>query len=203
MDRQSKINEFVIALEGLSSSVNGIAFKVSKPHLDNLENLILQYIDEKYPAIVITKEVLKPEIETVYQEKHLNLKKSIDKNIGLMKYNVEDPNVEVDIDKVIKEEIEKYKMMFMSVQAGTNISYLGLVDKCTENVMRLLIRKNNSISFAKHTEEVRNYISKLISDCYLSVMIALSDKLLDDGIIPIEEDFKMDNDKSKIKTEEF
>ena len=180
-----------------------MAFKVSKPHLDNLENLILQYIDEKYPAIVITKEVLKPEIETVYQEKHLNLKKSIDKNIGLMKYNVEDPNVEVDINKVIKEEIEKYKMMFMSVQAGTNISYLGLVDKCTENVMRLLIRKNNSISFAKHTEEVRNYISKLISDCYLSVMIALSDKLLDDGIIPIEEDFKMDNGKSKIKTEEF
>ena len=93
--------------------------------------------------------------------------------------------------------------MFMSIQAGTNISYLGLVDKCTENVMRLLIRKNNSISFAKNTGEVRDYISKLISDCYLSVMIALSDRLLDEGIIPIEEDFKIDNGKSKIKTEEF
>lgn len=201
MDRQSKINEFVMALEGFSSSINGIAFEASKPFLDSLENSILEYVNEKYPAIVVTKEELKPEIETVYQEKHLNLKKTIDKNIGLMKYNIEDPSV--DIDKIIKEEIEKYKMMFMSVQAGTNISYLGLVDKCTENVMRLLIRKNNSISFAKRTEEVREYISKLVSDCYLSVMIALSDNLLDDGIIPIEEDFKIDNGKSKIKAEEF
>lgn len=202
MDRQSKINEFVIALEGLSTSVNSITFKASKPFLDSLENSILQYVKENYPAIIITKEKLEPEIETVYQEKHLNLKKSIDKNIGLMKYNMEDPNI-VDIDKIIKEEIEKYKTMFMSVHAGTNISYLGLVDKCTENVMRLLIRKNNSISFAKHTEEVRNYIFKLVSDCYLSVMIAISDKLLDNGILPIEDDFKVDHGKSKIKTEDF
>ena len=201
MDRQSKINEFVTALEGLSSSINGMAFESSSPFLDSLENSILHYINEEYPAIVVTKEELKPEIETVYQEKHLNLKKIIDKNIGLLKYNLEDPNV--DIYKIIKEEIEKYKLMFMSVQAGTNISYLGLVDKCTENVMRLLIRKNNSISFAKRTEDVRNYISKLVSDCYLSVMVVLSDKLLDDGILPIEEDFKIDNGKSKIKTEEF
>lgn len=202
MDRQSKINEFVIALESFSNSINGITFKASEPFLDSLENSILQYIDENYPAIIITKEELKPEIETVYQEKHLNLKKSIDKNIGLMKYNMEDPNV-VDIDKIMKEEMEKYKTMFMSVQAGTNISYLGLVDKCTENVMRLLIRKNNSISFAKHTAEVRNYISKLISDCYLRVMVAVSDQLLDDGILPIEEDFNVENGKSKIKTEDF
>ena len=197
MDRQSKINEFVIALEGLSASVNGITFKASKPFLDSLENSILQYVKENYPAIIITKDELKPEIETVYQEKHLNLKTSIDKNIGMLKYNMEDPNI-VDIDKIIKEEIDKYKTMFMSVQAGTNISYLGLVDKCTENVMRLLIRKNNSISFAKHTEEVRNYIFKLVSDCYLSVMIAISDKLL-----AIEEDFRTINGKSKVKTEEF
>ena len=202
MDRQNRINEFVMALEGLSSSVNDITFKESKPFLDSLENSVLQYVKENYPAIIITKEELKPEIETVFQEKHLNLKKTIDKNIGLMKYNIEDPNI-VDIDKIIKEEIEKYKTMFMSVHAGTNISYLGLVGKCTENVMRLLIRKNNSISFAKHTEDVRDYISKLVSDCYRSVMIAISDKLLDDGIIPIESDFNIDNGKSKIKKEDF
>jgi len=203
MDRQSKINEFIIAVEGLSNSVNDITFKASELFLDGLENSILQYIRDNYPAIIITKDELKSEIESVYQEKHLNLKKTIDKNIGLMKYNIEDPSGNVDIDKIIKEEIEKYKKMFMSVQAGTNISYLGLVDKCTENVMRLLIRKNNSISFAKHTGDVRNYISKLVSDCYLSVMMAVSDKLLDDGIIPIEEDFKVDNGKSKIKAEDF
>lgn len=202
MDRQNKINEFVMALEGLSSSVNGITFKASKPFLDELENSILLYIKENYPAIKITKEKLKPGIENVFQEKHLNLKKSIDKNIGMLKYNMEDPNI-VDIDRIINEEIEKYKTMFMSVHAGTNISYLGLVDKCTENVMSLLIRKNNSISFAKHTGEVRDYISKLVSDCYLSVMIAISDKLLDDGILPIEDDFKIYNGKSKIKTEDF
>lgn len=203
MDKQNKINEFVMTLEELSSSINSIAFKISKPYLDRLENSILQYVKENYPTIVVTTNELQSAIDKVYQEKHLNLKKTIDKNIGLMKYNMEDPNIDVDIDKIINEEIEKYKMMFMSVHAGTNISYLGLVDKCTENVMSLLIRKNNSISFAKKTEEVREYISKLVSDCYLSVMIAFSDKLLDDGIIAIEEDFKIDNGKSKIKAEEF
>lgn len=201
MNNQERVNEFVMALEGLSSSVNSIAFKSSKQFLDDLENSILKYINKNYPTIIVTKEDLKTEIEKVYQEKHLNLKKTIDKNIGLMKYEIEDSNV--NIDKIIKEEIERYKMMFMSVHAGTNISYLGLVDKCTENVMRLLIRNNNSISFAKRTEEVREYISKLVSECYLSVMVAFSDKLLDDGIIPIEEDFKIDNGKSKIKAEEF
>lgn len=203
MDKQNKINEFVMTLEELSSSINSIAFKISKPYLDRLENSILQYVKENYPTIVVTTNELQSAIDKVYQEKHLNLKKTIDKNIGLMKYNMEDPNIDVDIDKIINEEIEKYKMMFMSVHAGTNISYLGLVDKCTENVMSLLIRKNNSISFAKKTEEVRGYISKLVSECYLSVMVALSDKLLDNGIIPIEEDFKIDNGKSKIKAEEF
>lgn len=201
MDRQNKINEFVAALEGLSSSVNVMAFEAGSEILSNLENLILDYLKENYPTIIVTKDELKKIIDKSYQEKHLNLKRSIDKNIGLVKYDLEDPSA--DVDKIIKTEIGKYKTMFMSIQAGTNISYLGLVDECTQNIMGLLIRKNSSISFAKRTEEVRNYINSLVNDCFLSVMVVLSDTLLDDGIIPIEEDFKIDNGKSKIKAEDF
>lgn len=202
MDRQTRISEFVIAIEGLSSSVNEMAFKVSEPFIDSLSNSIKKYINTNYPTILITKEELKEALEKVYNKKHYNLKQSIDNNIGPMKYNLEDINV--DIDEIIKEEIIKYKTMFMSVHAGTNIGYLGLVNECTENVMSLLIRKNTSIAFAKRTEEVNEYIYGLVNDTFFKTMVALGDKLLDDGILPIEEDFKKDNSgKSKIKLEEF
>lgn len=202
MDRQSKMNEFVFALEGLSSSLMTKSFEISSRYLEDLENSIIQYINNNYPTIIFTKKELKAEIEPVYQERHLNLKQQVDKNIGLMKYDLEEENA--DINKIIEEELNKYKTLFTSVHAGTNISYLGLVDKCRQNVMRLLIRKNNSISFAKRTEEVSEYVYGLINDSFCSNMVALGDYFIDNGILPIEQDFKLDNPgKSKIKIEEF
>ena len=202
MDRQNKINDFVFALEGLSSNVIPKSFEISKDYLDTLENNIINYINDNYPAIIFTKEELKDLIEKVYQKKHYNLKKSIDSNIGLMKYKLEEENI--DIDKIIEDEINKYKTLATSISAGTNISYLGLVHECTQNVMSLLIRKNNSIAFAKRTEEVSNYIYELVNDSFFKIMIALGDYFIDNEVLPIEQDFKLENTgKSKIKTEEF
>lgn len=202
MDRQTRINEFIIAMEGFSSSVNEITFRVGIPFIDSLSNSIKTYINNNYPAIQFTEEELKNTIQKVYNKKHYNLKKSIDNNIGVMKYNIE--GVSANIDDIINEEINKYKTMFMSVHAGTNISYLGLVDECTQNIMSLLIRKNTSISFAKRTEEVSAYIYDLVNVSFFDVMVSLGDELLDKGILPIEADFKKSNfGKSKIKTEEF
>jgi len=202
MDRQSKINDFVFALEGLSSSVIPKCFEISSTHLELLEDEIINYINANYPAIIFTKTELKDLIEKVYQKKHYHLKKSIDSNIGLMKYKLED--VDVDLEQIIQEEIAKYKTLFTSISAGTNISYLGLVDECTRNVMAMLIRKNNSISFAKKTGQVSDYIYQLVNDSFFRVMVALGDYFLDNGVLPIEEDFKFENPgKSKTKTEEF
>lgn len=202
MDKQNKANNFVSALEGLSSNVVTKSLEISSTYLENLENDIIQYIKNNYPSITFTKDELKRLVENVYHDRHLNLKKSIDRNIGLLKYNLEAKDA--DIDHIIEEEINKYKTMFTSISAGTNISYLGLVDECRQNVMGMLIRKNNSISFAKRTEEVSDYIYKLINDSFFSNMVALGDYFIDNGILPIEEDFKIDtHGKSKIKTEEF
>ena len=188
MDRQSKVNDFVITLEGVSSSVMSKSLEISSKHLDNLENSITQYINTNYPSIVFTKDELKKLIENVYQDRHLNLKKSIDKNIGLMKYNLE--GEDVDVDRIIDEEINKYKTLFTSISAGTNINYLGLVDECRQNVMAMLIRKNKSISFAKRTEEVSEYIYKLINDSFFSNMDELGNHFMSDVITPMEEQFK-------------
>jgi len=202
MDKQTKINEFVIALEGLSSGVVSQSFEVSAPYLGDLESTIVDYINTNYPTIVFSKDELNEIIEKVYRKKHYNLKKSIDSNIGQMKYKLEEENA--DVDSIILEEINKYKMLFSSISAGTNISYLGLVDECTQNIMAKLIRKNNSLSFAKRTGEVQEYIYKLVNDSFLRVMVALGDNFLDNGILPIEEDFKdLKDGKSKTKTEEF
>lgn len=198
MDRQTKTNEFMLALEGLSTSINQMAFDVSSPLIDELVKSILDYI-KKYPSIVCTKEEVKTAINKVYSKKHLNLKQNIDNNINSMKYNLEDLNV--DINMVIAKELAKYKTMFMSISAGTNISYLGLVDECTQSIMALLIRKNASISFAKHIKQTEEDIFGLINENFLKIMLQLGDKLLDDGILPIENDFNLG--KSKIKTEEF
>ena len=198
MDRQTKTNEFIIALEGLSASINQVAYDVSSPLIDELVKSILDYI-KKYPSIVCTKEEVKTAINKIYSKKHLNLKQNIDNNINSMKYDLED--LSVDINLVIAKELAKYKTMFMSVNAGTNISYLGLVDECTQNVMSLLIRKNSSISFAKHIKEAEEDIFNLINENFFKIMLNLGDKLLDDGILPIENDFNLG--KSKIKIEEF
>lgn len=198
MDRQTKINDFVISLEGLSSSINKMAFEVSDDEINLLAISIFDYIHNNY-KIPVTQEEFKEVVDKVYQKKHLNLKNSIDNNIGIMKYNLEDQSV--NIDSIIQEEITHYKNLFTCVGAGTNVSYLGLVDECTQNVMAMLIRRNTSIGFAKRTEEVKNYIYNLVNDNFFKVMVRLGDTLLDNGILPIEEDFKVeDTGRSKIKS---
>ena len=198
MDRQTKINDFTSALEAISTSINHIAYDISSPLIDDLVISILDYI-RNYPTIICTKDEIKDVINKAYNKKHLNLKRSIANNIETVKYSLEDSNC--DIDLAIKSEIEKYKMIFTSISAGTNINYLGLVDECTQNVMSLLIRKNTSISFAKHIKEIEQYIFNLINDSFLKVMLQMGDKLLDDGILSIESDFNLG--KVKIKAEEF
>lgn len=201
MDRQTTINEFITALEGLSSGIVSKSIEVSEPYLSDLEESIINYIDTNYPSIIFSKDEVKDLIDKVYQKKHYTLKKTIDSNIGLVKYKIEAENA--DIDKIITDEISKYKTLFISISAGTNVSYLGLVDECTQNIMASLIRKNNSLGFAKRTGEVNDYIYNLVNESFLRIMVALGDNFIDKGILPIEDDFKTVSVKSKVKTEEF
>lgn len=191
MDREVKINEFVSSLEMLSSEILKMTYKIEKSCLDDLVNNITKYMNENYPLVEFTKDELLNAIYKVYQKKDMNLKKSIDTNIGLLKYKLEDHKI--DVDFVIEEEINKYNTMFMSVNAGTNINYLGLVDEITENVMALLIRNNHSIYFAKDTNKVREYIYGLVNKNFFNTMVKVGDTLLDDGIGALEEDFQLKN----------
>lgn len=196
MDREMKINEFVTDLEIMSSEIPKMIYDVEKPCLDNLVDSITKYMKDKYPFVNYEKEELLNAIYKVYQKKDMNLKRTIDTNIGSLKYKLEDDKV--DIVVVIEEEISKYKTMFFSVNAGTNINYLGLVDEITENVMALLIRNNHSIYFAKDTNNVREYIYNLVNSNFVSTMVKVGDKLLDDGILKVEADFEnIDNIKMK------
>lgn len=195
MDRQNKINAFILMLEGLSNSVIQETYDVDTRYLGGLEDQIIDYIKINYPTIVFTKEELDELIKKVYQKKHYNLKKTIDSNIGVVKYKLEDPTE--SIDEIINEEINKYKTLFSSIKEGTNASYVGLVDECTQSIMALLIRKNNSISFAKRTEEVKEYIYKLVTDNFKEIMEDLGMRFSDDNI------YDYDIGKAMVKVEEF
>lgn len=199
MDRQNRINIFITALEGLSNSVIPKSFEISERHLGDLVEEIITYINFNYPTIQITTLEIKKLIDKVYQEKHYNLKKSIDSGIGMVKYDLEDINV--DIESIFKEEISKYKTLFTSVKAGTNINYLGLVNECTRSVMGMFIRRNNTISFAKRTEEINDYIFYLVNDSFHDIMVELGDYFISHEVSAIEEN--IDLGKSKVKTEEF
>lgn len=196
MDREMKVNEFVSSLEMMSSELLKMVYQVEKPCLSDLVSSITKYMNENYPLVEFTNDELLNAIYKVYQKKDMNLKRSIDTNIGLLRYKLEDDKIDVDL--AIEEEINKYKTMFMSVNAGTNINYLGLVDEITENVMALLIRNNHSIYFAKDTNKVREYIYELVNKNFFSTMIKVGDTLLDDGIIALEQDFESKNN-SKMK----
>lgn len=196
MDREMKVNEFVSSLEMMSSELLKMVYQVEKPCLSDLVSSITKYMNENYPLVEFTNDELLNAIYKVYQKKDMNLKRSIDTNIGLLRYKLEDDKIDVDL--AIEEEINKYKTMFMSVNAGTNINYLGLVDEITENVMALLIRNNHSIYFAKDTNKVREYIYELVNKNFFSTMIKVGDTLLDDGIIALEQDFELKNN-SKMK----
>lgn len=191
MDREMKVNEFVSSLEMMSSELLKMVYQVEKPCLSDLVSSITKYMNENYPLVEFTNDELLNAIYKVYQKKDMNLKKSIDTNIGLLRYKLEDDKIDVDL--AIEEEINKYKTMFMSVNAGTNINYLGLVDEITENVMALLIRNNHSIYFAKDTNKVREYIYELVNKSFFNTMIKVGDTLLDDGIIALEQDFELKN----------
>lgn len=196
MDREIKVNEFVSSLEMMSSELLKMVYQVEKPCLSDLVSSITKYMNENYPLVEFTNDELLNAIYKVYQKKDMNLKKSIDTNIGLLRYKLEDDKIDVNL--AIEEEINKYKTMFMSVNAGTNINYLGLVDEITENVMALLIRNNHSIYFAKDTNKVREYIYDLVNKNFFSTMVKVGDTLLDDGIISLEQDFELKNN-SKMK----
>lgn len=196
MDREIKVNEFVSSLEIMSSELLKMVYQVEKPCLSDLVSSITKYMNENYPLVEFTNDELLNAIYKVYQKKDMNLKKSIDTNIGLLRYKLEDDKIDVNL--AIEEEINKYKTMFMSVNAGTNINYLGLVDEITENVMALLIRNNHSIYFAKDTNKIREYIYDLVNKNFFSTMVKVGDTLLDDGIIALEQDFELKNN-SKMK----
>ena len=191
MDREIKVNEFVSSLEMMSSELLKMVYQVEKPCLSDLVSSITKYMNENYPLVEFTNDELLNAIYKVYQKKDMNLKKSIDTNIGLLRYKLEDDKIDVNL--AIEEEINKYKTMFMSVNAGTNINYLGLVDEITENVMALLIRSNHSIYFAKDTNKVREHIYDLVNKNFFSTMVKVGDTLLDDGIISLEQDFELKN----------
>ena len=77
MDREMKINEFVTALEMMSSELLKMIYNTQTPCLDTLVKKITKYMNENYPHVSFSKEELLNAVYKVYQKKDMNLKKSI------------------------------------------------------------------------------------------------------------------------------
>lgn len=180
----SIIEEYSNLIANYVVLINQITYDSVASNIEVLENNILSYLHDNFPNMSVSKEEIHDIILKIYQTRNYNLKKEVECNLGKAKFEFEDKKQ--DIEKIIIEEISKLKKLFTSIKGGTNYYYLGLVDKCTQEIMGQLIRWHNSIAFAKESENTKKYIRNLIADSYKIIMQNMGDKLLTHVVVPLE-----------------
>lgn len=191
----SIVEEYCKEIENYIVLISQVTYDVTATNIEFLENDILTYLHDKFPNMSVSKEEIHEIILKIYQTRNYNLKKEVECNLGKTKFNLEDKNQ--DVEKIIIEEINKLKKLFTSVKSGTNYYYLGLVDKCTQEIIGQLIRWHNSIAFSKESEHAKEYIRNLIADNYKVIMNNIGDKLLVLIVSPLED--KYSDNKTMVK----
>mgnify|MGYP004633296955 CR=1 FL=1 len=191
----SIVEEYCKEIENYIVLISQVTYDVTANNIEVLENDILAYLHDKFPNMSVSKEEIHEIILKIYQTRNYNLKKEVECNLGKTKFNLEDKNQ--NVEKIIIEEINKLKKLFTSVKSGTNYYYLGLVDKCTQEIIGQLIRWHNSIAFSKESEHAKEYIRNLIADNYKVIMNNIGDKLLVLIVSPLED--KYNDNKTMVK----
>ena len=191
----SIVEEYCKEIENYIVLISQVTYDVTANNIEVLENDILAYLHDKFPNMSVSKEEIHEIILKIYQTRNYNLKKELECNLGKTKFNLEDKNQ--NVEKIIIEEINKLKKLFTSVKSGTNYYYLGLVDKCTQEIIGHLMRWHNSIAFSKESEHAKEYIRNLIADNYKVIMNNIGDKLLVLIVSPLED--KYNDNKTMVK----
>lgn len=190
MNQEDLMKEYAKLIENYLIIISQISYDVTSWHLEDLEESILDYLSTHYQSISISKKEIHELLNRLYQNRHFNLKKTVECSLGKTKYEFESNNK--DVIDLIKEEIIKLRTLFSSVSKGTNIHYLDLVKECAQEIMAILIRKNTTLSFAKNTEKVRNDLTILIDNNYKNMMNDLGNNLLLQIVDPLEEKYNVD-----------
>lgn len=183
----SIIEEYSKDIENYIVLISQITYDATANNIEILENNILTYLHDKFPNMSVSKEEVHEIILKIYQTRNYNLKKEVECNLGKAKFAFEDEKE--DPKKIIIEEINKLRKLFNSIKSGTNYYYLGLVDKCTQEIIGQLIRWHNSIAFSKESEHTKEYIRSLIADNYKLIMNSAGDKLLELIVTPLEDKY--------------
>ena len=163
------IEKFLEFLDNLNNMID-ISLKSSlENNSENLEINILNYIQEKYPFMVIGKGYMLDIINNGY-------KPGTDKYKDQMKFKVADIKYELnseqeDLNKTLELQINKVNTQFNSISLGSNINYLDYVKNTLGCIMKFLRDKSNdSMAFAKNSMKTREDIEKLIADSYKITM---------------------------------
>lgn len=183
----SIIEEYSKDIENYIVLISQITYDATANNIEILENNILTYLHDKFPNMSVSKEEIHEIILKIYQTRNYNLKKEVECNLGKAKFAFEDEKE--DPKKIIIEEINKLRKLFNSIKSGTNYYYLGLVDKCTQEIIGQLIRWHNSIAFSKESEYTKEYIRNLIANNYKLIMNSAGDKLLELIVTPLEDKY--------------
>lgn len=163
------IEKFLEFLDNLNNMID-ISLKSSlENNSENLEINILNYIQEKYPFMVIGKDYMLDIINNGY-------KPGTDKYKDQMKFKVADIKYELnseqeDLNKTLELQINKVNTQFNSISLGSNINYLDYIKNTLGCIMKFLRDKSNdSMAFAKNSMKTREDIEKLIADSYKITM---------------------------------
>lgn len=179
------IEKFLEFLDNLNNMID-ISLKSSlENNSENLEINILNYIQEKYPFMVIGKGYMLDIINNGY-------KPGTDKYKDQMKFKVADIKYELnseqeDLNKTLELQMNKVNTQFNSISLGSNINYLDYIKNTLGCIMKFLRDKSNdSMAFAKNSMKTREDIEKLIADSYKITMKDYGENLKENFKIRIE-----------------
>ena len=170
---------------------------ITTAQLNKLKTEIANYIHSNYSSIIITDDELN-KVLMAYHDRNYRLKKELERNLGEAKFKSE--SGKMDVEEIIEQEVTKMGKMFNSVLATTNINYVDLIKECVQELMGLLIRKNNSLTFAKNTEKVRKDLEQYLFITYQIIMKQLGDFLLSDIYQPLADNYLKEQSNKRIAT---
>ncbi len=181
------VTEYIDFIENISNVIDVCLYNNMETSIEELIKQVSQYVNENFPAILLSKDELIEKVKSIYIQKTENLKKDVDFRKASIKYDL---NGTFSLPK-IKEYMEKgnkdLTICFRSISFGTNVSYKDTVLNISSDIFGTIQRKsNNNLIFAKKTKETQEYIEKLVLENYKQFMHKYGEELIQKGINPLE-----------------
>ncbi|MBO5183145.1 MAG: hypothetical protein J6B64_01980 [Bacilli bacterium] len=180
------VNEYIDFLDSINNVVDASLYNAMDINIDEFISIILNYVHENFPAILLSKEELIEKVKNIYKQKTTEFKKNVDFRKATIKFKLSGSLP--DVKKEMEQGNEDIKICFKSVSLGTNISYRDTVINISSDIFGTIQRNcNNNLLFAKKTRETQEKINEITLEYYCKFMMIYGKELQEKGLTPLKE----------------